>query len=370
MKPTLNKMSRFISDRDYRHYVISTNWERWRKKHNRGIADPPRTVVLIVTNDCNLRCPMCSVANHGEDFRRLDMPLELAFKVLEEIRAWKPFVVLCGGEPLIYRNWKPIIQKCTEFDIRTNITTNGLLLSRQVSDVVESGLTELSVSLDGVGSLHDRIRDRDGLFDRAIQAIKEILSLRDSRGLFFPEVSLCFTISEKNYHQMLEYAEYAEHELPGVVRLSYLHLVFADPKQLELHNRIFREMFNQEAPPDYRPMLEPQRIDVQLFLRQMEKIRGRKWPFEVDFRPNHPPEEIQDYYLNPEYKRRSLVECDAPWHSIMVQPDGMATPCLNYLVGNVQKENLLKIWNNRQMRKFRVTLAENGRFPLCHRCCF
>ena len=57
-----------------------------------------------------------------------------------------------------------------------------------------------------------------------------------------------------------------------------------------------------------------------------------------------------------------------------IMPNGDVATCrdhTDYVVGNIQDDSLLSIYNNDRYRAFRRALksCENGLFPICARCC-
>ena len=52
--------------------------------------------------------------------------------------------------------------------------TNGSMLTSYAEGIVQAGLDELNLSLDGGGQLHDQIRGMQGLFDRINSGIERV----------------------------------------------------------------------------------------------------------------------------------------------------------------------------------------------------
>jgi uncharacterized protein len=101
-------------------------------------------------------------------------------------------VVLHGGEPLLLGqdNLGYLLEGLHEnlpIECTLSIQTNGTLLSRSVLDLCVRTRTNIAVSLDGPGYIHDRHRvDRGGrgTFDRTIAGIQLLKSHPESRTLF------------------------------------------------------------------------------------------------------------------------------------------------------------------------------------------
>jgi MoaA/NifB/PqqE/SkfB family radical SAM enzyme len=87
-------------------------------------------------------------------------------------------LILLGGEPLLRSDIGVIIKEASLLKFRTILlVTNGLLLEAKAKELLESGVTHITVSLDGIGGTHDAIRGIEGLFDKAIGGIKAVQEL-------------------------------------------------------------------------------------------------------------------------------------------------------------------------------------------------
>jgi MoaA/NifB/PqqE/SkfB family radical SAM enzyme len=128
-------------------------------------------IVWRVTERCNLSCKFCAFDRELERPRREADPNSiLAFGlVLSEYQRRTGDAVMVswlGGEPLL---WTPLTALtrafCQDYRLKVSTTTNGTTLA---SPVVRAHLlefySELTISVDGVGSLHDRLRGWAGGF--------------------------------------------------------------------------------------------------------------------------------------------------------------------------------------------------------------
>jgi MoaA/NifB/PqqE/SkfB family radical SAM enzyme len=87
-------------------------------------------------------------------------------------------LILLGGEPLVRPDIGAIIKEASLLKFRTILlVTNGLLLEAKAKELMESGVTHITVSLDGIGGTHDVIRGIEGMFDKAIEGIRAVQEL-------------------------------------------------------------------------------------------------------------------------------------------------------------------------------------------------
>jgi hopanoid biosynthesis associated radical SAM protein HpnH len=120
---------------------------------------------------CNLACIGCSVERHTGKLKDR-MSLETCFKAVEECGA--PIINICGGEPTLYPELKELISGLIQRGKYIIVCTNALKLDTKVFDVIPpSPHLFLMIHLDGMQKTHDYVCNRDGVFDKAIEMIKQ-----------------------------------------------------------------------------------------------------------------------------------------------------------------------------------------------------
>lgn len=107
---------------------------------------------ISITDRCNLRCRYCMPEGvsckieHGEILRYEE------FRKIAEcgVRLGISHIKITGGEPLVRKGCPDLVRSLKEIPgIRTvTLTTNGLLLSRNLPDLLSAGLDGVNISLD------------------------------------------------------------------------------------------------------------------------------------------------------------------------------------------------------------------------------
>src|SRR5215467_1979775 len=140
---------------------------RWRDWLRVG----PFLAQLVVTRRCNLRCDYCSEYDSTSPPVPFEM-LQRRLAKLAQLRTWA--VALMGGEPTIHPDLLRIFTEMRRLGFRRRMmTTNGLLLSKQMIDGLnESGLTQLNLSVDGVKRSASTLKVLDVLRSR-LEALAE-----------------------------------------------------------------------------------------------------------------------------------------------------------------------------------------------------
>jgi hopanoid biosynthesis associated radical SAM protein HpnH len=141
-----------------------------RRKKAAGEKYFPLVLMLEPLHACNLACIGCGRIVEYKETIRDQMPLEAALAASEECGA--PIVSICGGEPLMYKHIVPLTQGLIGRKRHVMICTNALLLERFVKQVLPNPYLSFNIHIDGMRETHDRVVDRDGVFDTCVRMIK------------------------------------------------------------------------------------------------------------------------------------------------------------------------------------------------------
>jgi MoaA/NifB/PqqE/SkfB family radical SAM enzyme len=139
------------------------------------MVNRPTSVFMEITSECFMRCQMCDMWQNQDDPKALST--EDKQSLLQELRHWLgPFRLnLTGGEPFMKRKQLfTLTRYCSDHAIMTSTNTAALAITDRIADeVLDSGLTELLISLDSLTrETHDTLRGRPGTFDRIMQVIR------------------------------------------------------------------------------------------------------------------------------------------------------------------------------------------------------
>ena len=98
------------------------------------------------------------------------MPVEQAIGAIEECGA--PMVSIAGGEPLIHPEIDEIVRQLIARKKFVYLCTNALLLEKKLDLFKPSPYFSWAVHMDGLRERHDESVSRDGVFDKAVAAIR------------------------------------------------------------------------------------------------------------------------------------------------------------------------------------------------------
>ncbi len=120
---------------------------------------------IAITNACNARCQFCNFPQVPAAERVMADPARL-FKGLAALRQGDiHYLSITGGEPLLYPDLLPALDRARQLGIKTFICTNGSLLTPdRIREYREAGLGTMIISMDAPSaSRHDSHRGLPGL---------------------------------------------------------------------------------------------------------------------------------------------------------------------------------------------------------------
>ena len=131
----------------------------------------PLLVELEPLFQCNLACSFCGKIQYPQHILKQRMPVDKALAAIEESGA--PMVSIAGGEPLVHPEVHVIAQELIKRKKFVFLCTNGILMKKKMDNFEPSPYFAWVVHLDGMRERHDEFVEREGTFDKAVDAIKE-----------------------------------------------------------------------------------------------------------------------------------------------------------------------------------------------------
>jgi hopanoid biosynthesis associated radical SAM protein HpnH len=141
------------------------------KQRLRGVEKFPLVLQLEPLYQCNLACAGCGKIQHPDDILARRLSVQQCVDAVEECGA--PMVSIAGGEPLIHREIHEIAAALVERKRFVYLCTNAILMRRKLDLFKPSPYFAWSVHVDGLRRRHDESVCREGVFDRAVEAIDE-----------------------------------------------------------------------------------------------------------------------------------------------------------------------------------------------------
>jgi len=181
---------------------VRANYELWRGTSR--IRARPIKITFDPTNICQLRCPLCPTGLRAQDRELGRARTELFARLMDEIGPYVFFIDFFNwGEPLLNPHVEDLIQIATRHKVVCNMSTN---LSLPLSDdrierLVQSGLREMVVSIDGASKeTYDTYR-RKGDFELVLKNLSRIVDAKRRLGLTYPVITWQFLVFRFNEHE-------------------------------------------------------------------------------------------------------------------------------------------------------------------------
>jgi uncharacterized protein len=190
-------------------WLIKNDLQSLGKIDDQPVINPPLTSIsLAIAQKCNLGCSYCYAQEGDFGVKARNMPLEKAIAAVNLLFDQNPTehkmnIAFLGGEPLANREALRAVTRYAqekavteEKEIHFSITTNGTLLSVDDAVFFEQYGFSVTVSLDGVGNIHDRLRpfkSGKGTYEKIIRNTEPLLALQKNM-----QVSARVTVTPRN----------------------------------------------------------------------------------------------------------------------------------------------------------------------------
>ena len=192
------------------------------------VKSKPYLINSEPTNSCNYKCPFCPTGKREP--RSIGFaPVELYESLLKKIGKYTYLITLHGwGEPLMNKHLPEIIKLAHDNKIFTVVTSNGSLLTKEISkEIISSKLDYLILSVDGTSEESYQKYRIGGSLDVVMNNIKELILLKKEMKSKSPFIEMQFIVFKHN-----------EHEISGAKKLA---------KELEIDNIVFMPAYTEDS---------------------------------------------------------------------------------------------------------------------------
>jgi putative heme d1 biosynthesis radical SAM protein NirJ1 len=292
-------------------------------------------VVWNCTRSCNLRCLHCYYASEPLLPSPTELSTQEAQRFIDDLAAFRvPVLLISGGEPLVRRDILDLAAYAADKGIRVTFSTNGTLLTRDiVKRLKQIGVGYVGISFDGVGSVHDYFRARDGAFAASLAGVR--LCLEEGQ-----KVGVRFTMNRHNREELPRIFDFIEAE--RIPRACFYHLVYSG-RGAQLR--------------EYDLTHEETRRAVDLIIERTEAMAADGQSREILTVDNHtdgvyiyltllrrgsPRAETVRQLLEANGGNRSGIAIAAVDHEGNVHPDQFST---NHTLGNIRERPFSLIWS-------------------------
>lgn len=190
-----------------RKLPLAVHLAGYRAAHATGLTKPlPINLTVSVTYSCPSRCLTCDIWQKKVDDLSVDEYAKI-FPTVERVPIW---VTLSGGDQFLRSDLDEIVRLVkTQIDPNiVNIPMNGIITERihtllpRIAEITRGSQLVLNLSVDEIGTEHDRLRGAPGNWDKLLGIAELIRDLKRT----YPHVVLGVhtVISQYNVHRIPE----------------------------------------------------------------------------------------------------------------------------------------------------------------------
>jgi hopanoid biosynthesis associated radical SAM protein HpnH len=130
----------------------------------------PLVLMLEPLHACNLTCTGCGRIREYAGTIKEKLTVEECLQAVDECGA--PVVSICGGEPMIYPEIESLVAQILQRRKHVYLCTNGMFIRRKLHGFIPTSRFFFNVHLDGMEQTHDKLVERAGVFNEAVEGIK------------------------------------------------------------------------------------------------------------------------------------------------------------------------------------------------------
>lgn len=175
----------------------------------------PNTIVLEISATCNLKCRIC-ITGQG----KLDRKGFLSWTQFKEIvDKNKKFIIIANslslgfyGEVLLNKNWISMTRYLKKIGVSwIDLSTNGNFKIDEdyAASIIDSGLNQIVISLDGINEEQYLFYRRGGSFYEVVDFAKKLVAAKKRAGKYFPEIILQLIVTSYTEDSINEFKKLA-----------------------------------------------------------------------------------------------------------------------------------------------------------------
>jgi len=299
----------------------------------------PRVINLNPTLRCNLFCDMCQAPSS----KSVEAPPDKMLSFLDRLGAWLPdplMFIITGGEPLLSKHTLDYIERIAKVGHIPVLNTNGVLLTvERIKRLIDAGLEVVNISLDGVGELHDRLRNGPGLYAGILDILYYLTHYTSLN------VNVVMVIHALNAHSLPELAGVLRYQLPGLGGMQYQAVV---PTLAGGWNKDFFEL---------SPLWPRTQRERDVVLATIDHLIALKRDGAKIYNPYSQFHMWQRYFTDP-HRLGASYPCLAMHNMLQVTVDGKIQLCERHgAIGTIDDDPAV-VWNGERAQRVRAAMHD------------
>jgi len=331
LKRNFNRIKSFFDVMTVKKLVnfIRINWQMYIGRS--VLTAYPYQLFVDVTNVCNLNCKLCATGQRIDGYPKGYLSFDEYTKIIDSLYPYLFVVTLHNwGEPLLHKDIFKMIEYARKKNVQTVISTNLNVDKLFMQKLVDSKLTKVIVSIDGVDQESYSKYRASGNFHLVISNLKELVKIKKQKRSAYPFIEWQFLVFKHNEHLMNNVTKMAKDI--GVDMLGFKMATLIDAPYMGHHDK---KSENEWLPNNF------------------------KYRFD--------------------YNKGYLIDsrCDLLWTSFNVSALGTVRPCCwvyceNLSFGKNDFSKFMNIWNSPEFVESRKVVANELHIPddftPCIRC--
>jgi MoaA/NifB/PqqE/SkfB family radical SAM enzyme len=289
----------------------------------------PISYFIDPINVCNLRCPLCPTGRREQARRAGRMALEDLQRVIDEVAPFAYRLELYNwGEPLFHPNIFDMIEYASQRRISVGLSSNlNHMDAGMARRLVESGLSQLVVSIDGATQETYSAYRRQGDLSKVLKNLQLLLEFKRTLNSSSPFIIWRMLVGKHNEHEVEMVRDMAYSTEVDSFSIGALYVNTNDPEQVD------------------------------------------QWlPTDTTYSP----------YNQSSGKLENTWSCHELWESMVINWDGGVAPCCwlhdpQHDFASVATQSVREIWNSPSYVSARRVIGRRRKSPddvptICHRC--
>ena len=349
------------------------------------------TVVIDISNKCNLRCRMCYFS-HDEYFKA--DPVYITPAIFEKLaQSLLPHAVTltlsCGSEPLTSPYFVDILKIASHYrPPHIDFATNGMLMTEKISDaLIEHGVTDVMLSIDAASpKTYEHIR-RGADFNRLMRNIEYLVKQKEDRKSTTPNLRINATLMRSNIEELGDLVEMAA-DLK-VTYLDFRHMVVYDGLGMESESLVHHKELTNHWLRIARQKAEKLGLRILTIPNEFEigddqpsepasaanAIRLKEYFSILKRGPKYLVSSAYSRFLDVFKNNRETknLYCTLPFTYTLINAGAHVLPCPHCHgvaeYGTISLDSSFEdVWFNENFRKLRENIITNHSPEMCRKC--
>ena len=336
------------------------------------LKSKPRSITVVLTNKCNLKCIMCDVWKNSWYMNK---------KQTEQIKSIMPYleyITWHGGEVFLHDSFWELFEYAHKNNVEQEIITNGILIEeKMIKKFIDYGI-QLTISIDSIKKdIYEKIRIGAD-FNKIISVLELFKKYRQIYTDSKMVIKMNVIVDENNYKELGNFVDFAHNF--GIDKIYFFPLVFDlnKIKFINIYSKRYGKIIDYIDRDRERLIKKAAKFGIQLFCTvpnrdSFDKLIGNDKQRNTSINNMTAKFDYINYIKHNNKESNKNLLCIAPWQRLRI--DKYVVPycfCMDSAsVGIVNDDfDIEKIWNGKYMKMYRQMIKNNDFKDFCNPVCY